>query len=298
MAARRTRRQRLRLTRFLTAEVARGNLTRHLRDVVTVRESVRGRGKGYDMGHDDDAVVLHPVEQTEEAFGVLRAFEDERLETRLHEMGRAVREIAPGCVGLSLSLVESDLTFTLVADSASVSLLDAVQYLDGGPCVKSVETAEVLTGELHCSGEPTDEVLWQMFGQAAAHAGIASTLSLPVVEAGAVVAGVNLYGEDARSFDGRHRQLAAACGARSRDVVTNSDLAFMSRVRAAAAPGRLLQRQELDMAVGIVAVAQDIEPREAVARIADAAIRAGVSDVEFARFLLDAHDTEYARREP
>lgn len=247
------------------------------------------------MGHDDD-VVLRPVPQTEEAFGALRAYADDRLHQQLEAMGRKVRGIAPGCVALSLSLIDSGLTFTLAADSEVSALMDAVQYLDGGPCVTAMGSEETLSTTVEPKEPTTDEALWQLFGQAARHAGIASTLSFPVLEGETVVAGINLYGESLATFDGRHQELAHACGAWWEGAVTNADLGFASRVRAAATPQRLLERHDVDIAAGLVAVAQDVAASEALSRIASAATRAGVTEVEFARFLLDAHAADHGRR--
>jgi len=73
--------------------------------------------------------------------------------------------------------------------------------------------------------------------RAEALAGISSTLSLPILGDGHVVGGVNLYGATSDAFDGHHEDLADACGAWAAGAVTNADLRFNSRVRAAATPG-------------------------------------------------------------
>src|SRR4051812_40126405 len=95
---------------------------------------------------------MAPVPETREAFDWLGTSGDEDLEGSVMAMSRRVREIAPECVALSLSVVDGDLTFTVAADRPGASLLDAVQYLGGGPCLEAVEQREVA----HTSELPVD----------------------------------------------------------------------------------------------------------------------------------------------
>ncbi len=236
---------------------------------------------------------MRPIEATEEAFALLRDFDDDRVERSLLFIAEQVRAIAPGCVALSLSLLDSELTFTLAAEGSLAATLDAVQYLDGGPCVEALHRTEPLATEAG-SAPSLDEERWQMFSRASAHLGVASTLSLPILDEGSVVAGANLYAEAPDTFDGHHAALGQACGAWADDAVTNADLSFQTRVRAAVTPDRLLEQKDVDLASGILAAAYGLRVREAASRLASAAARAGVSDTEFARFLLQAHLTNIA----
>lgn len=240
---------------------------------------------------------LKPVPQTAEAFELLRALGDPQVAGSMVELGRRVREVAPDTRALSLSLTESGLTFTLVADQPEGMLMDAVQYLDGGPCVDTLDDQQVRATDL--ATDALDEARWALFDEAGRRLGIVTSLSLPVLEDDRVVAGVNLYGTARDAFDGRHEELARRCGAWAGGAVTNADLDFDSRLRAAAAPDRILDRRDLDLAAGLVSELQGIEPMEAVRRIRSAASRAGISEAELARFVLDAHahDTDRRRRD-
>ncbi len=234
---------------------------------------------------------LWPTPETREAFDWLGTFGDGEIEHSLMRMSHRVREIAPDCVAISLSVVEGDLTFTVQTDQPRASLLDAVQYLDGGPCLDAIEGQRLQ----HTADLPLDEDRWQMFARAEALAGISSTLSLPILGDHDVVGGVNLYGATSDTFDGRHEELAEACGAWAAGAVTNADLDFRSRVRAAATPGRLSDSGDVFLASGLVANVQGLTVEEAERRITRAANQAGVSDAEFARFLLQAHADDVDR---
>jgi hypothetical protein len=69
--------------------------------------------------------------------------------------------------------------------------------------------------------------------------------------------------------------------------VTNADLSFTSRSRAAAAPMRLREQGFIDGAVGFVAARQGVDTATAATRLRDAAARAGVRVVDVAKFILD-----------
>ena len=205
----------------------------------------------------------------------------------MERMAKRVQEMAPECVAMSLTVSGGELTFTLMIDRPGAALLDAMQYLDGGPCVRAVERDEIIdTSDL-----ALDEGRWQLFARAEAVAGISSTLSLPVVKNGRTVGGVNLYGSTPRAFDGHHNELAEACGGWAEGAVTNADLSFSSRIRAAATPHRLVDKGTFDIASGVVAAHQRIEVAEAATRIQEAARRAGVTHVDFARFIIAAQDS-------
>ena len=66
----------------------------------------------------------------------------------------------PECVALSIAHFDDNLTST-TATSDELRLLDAAQYLDGGPCeVAAVDGDEVDVGDV------LDEDRWQLFALA------------------------------------------------------------------------------------------------------------------------------------
>lgn len=220
---------------------------------------------------------------TEAALDEYLSLTDPDLAEILLAMSDAVTGIAPDCVGLSLSLYQEDLTFTLVASSLEVAELDAMQYLDGGPCVAAVEENSV-----HAETVPDmlDEERWHVFAQASAAAGVASTLSLPVLEDERVVGGVNLYASTVDAFEGRHEALARAIGGSAAGAVTNADLGFESRTRAARAPGQLRDQQQIEVAIGLLAAREHVDVERARQQLLDAAARAGITAIQAARVVV------------
>src|SRR5689334_17522445 len=134
---------------------------------------------------------MEPIEESARTIEAFTRYGDTEIPEMLAETARQARRIVPEIWGMSLTLVEGDLTFTLVSSSAEVAALDGVQYAAGGPCVEAaVEGREVSVEDLD---SPMVEQDWQVFAAASAAAGVRSTLSFPLTVDGAVIGGVNLY---------------------------------------------------------------------------------------------------------
>ncbi len=226
---------------------------------------------------------MEPIHESAETIEeIARTTGDTGMRSRIQHLADRIHEVVPDCIGISLTALEHGVTVTLVASTELVEVLDAVQYLDGGPCEQSVrqhETVDVVLDAL-------DERTWQLFARAAAARGVASTLSLPLVEDDRVVGGVNLYGGSASCFDGEHERLAAIVGADAVAVVTNADLGFSTREAARAAPEVLRTTALIDIAAGMLAAVQRAGPADARDRIRQAAARAGVTDRRVAEIVI------------
>ena len=225
---------------------------------------------------------MEPVPETREVIDRMAKEGDTEVAVVLLRMGRSAQEVVPECVGLSLGLVEEGLTFTLVASSKEAAALDAVQYLDGGPCVQASHQNETVAGELT---DPLDESRWLMWARASAAAGVASSLSLPILRHGRLIGGVNLYASTPDAFDAHHAELAQALDASADGAITNADLSFSSRMEAAESPSRLADQHDVDLALGIIASSQDVDIPTARLRLVQAAARAGITEAQAARAL-------------
>ena len=236
---------------------------------------------------------LEPVPETNRALTGLAGVVDKPLGAELARKAALVEEVVPNLVGLSVATVREGLTFTLAATQEHIALLDAVQYVFGGPCVD----AALHGSTLH--GGDTDEGLlneqrWAEFARAGAARGVMSTLSLPVHDDGRVVGSVNLYAATPNAFRGKEPRVAAIMGAWAPGAVHNADLSFSTREAARVTPQRLEDMSVLDQATGVVMAAHAVDEARARAIIAAAARQAGQDEISVARevirpFLGDHH---------
>lgn len=230
---------------------------------------------------------MQPLPETTAALAALAVATDDGDAALVEQFDRAAtttRRIAPECVGLTLTFVQEGVCFTWVASDLDSAGLDAIQYLEGGPCVHAMEQGRVVTD---CDDDPTSERAWRTFAAASARAGVGSTLSIPLMDAGRVYGGLNLYGSTPSTFDGHHEELAALFGGWAGGAVTNADLSFTTMARARTAPRVLADVSSRNVAVGMIMAAHDVREAEARHLLSDVAARAGVSEGRVADILLE-----------
>jgi GAF domain-containing protein len=227
---------------------------------------------------------MEPIPETVRAIEELGPFaSDDDLLDQLNGMADRVTEIVPDCIGMSVASSDHGVTFTLVAPSERIALLDALQYLDGGPCVDAVEQERVVAVSYP---DLTDESAWRLLNRASTQLGVASSLSLPVVTDGRVTGSINLYGASTSSFLGHHDELAGVLGAWAAGAVADADLAFATRLLAQDAPRLLRTSSTLEDAVDMVAAIAATDRDTAGQRLGLAARRAGIGPAQLAEALL------------
>jgi hypothetical protein len=197
------------------------------------------------------------------------------LEDQLSVIESWAVKTVPECVAMSVTLLEEDLTFTFVRRAA-----------DGVDVVVPVGTSSPPAAGWHA----LDEDGWAALARQQAAAGIASTVSLPVVHRDRVVLGIDLYACTPHAFDDRLEDLARSLGAWRDGAVTNADLAFETRRRAEEAPQRLKERRTVEVAVGLLAARQGLDVDSARAMLHSCAHQAGIEDVQAALVLLAIPD--------
>jgi GAF domain-containing protein len=214
---------------------------------------------------------MEPIPETREALRGLTSTSRSDVEASMRRLADLVVELVPSGVGLSLSVAEGGLTFTMVATDQRAAALDGVQYLDGGPCVDSAAT-----GDLVDMDDALSEQRWHQYALAASATGVRSSLSIPVLRGEDVVGAVNIYAADPHAFDGRADALRALIKASTGPAASNADLSFSTRAQAEAAPGTLRERGLVDMAVGFLAASRGVSITDARQLLDDAAGRAQV----------------------
>lgn len=228
------------------------------------------------------------IRETLEAFDELDPLlDDGSLFEQLSRTAADVKSIAPNLAGMSLASSTHGLTFTLVATDDEIAALDAVQYLDTGPCVEAFEHGQ---GVATTEGGLLDEKRWHDLAVASAAAGVRSTLTFPVKERGDTVGSVNLYGRTEDTFVGKHQALADVLHAWAPGAVTNADLSFSTIEEARRAPERLRDEAIVDTATGILAANRRVSLDDARDQLHGAARRAGVPLTRLARAILDLHN--------
>ena len=186
--------------------------------------------------------------------------------------GWAVRAV-PECVALSVTLLDDDLTFTLVDEETGARRARAAADARGGTPIPEDDPDDA---------HALDEDGWADMARERAFEGIASTVCLPVVEDGRAVLNIDLYASTAHAFTNRLDGLVEALGAWQAGAVTNADLGFDTLRQAEAAPERLREQRLIDVAVGVLAATVGVTTDGALALIREAAQLAGIDEAQAA----------------
>lgn len=198
------------------------------------------------------------------------------LRADLDALAASVVQLVPSCVGVSLTIHDQDLTFTLVA-SGRDSRTCTPAHPPGGSCAPDrVSGAEAL-----------DESLWLSDALATAAPGVRTTVTLPVSSHGHLDGSLQIYAADPDAFVSVTPALQRLAGTSASAPITNSDLAFTSRQRAEQAPAILENGAVVNQAVGRLVAAHAIDARAARSRLYDAAAREGVSVPDVARGVVE-----------
>lgn len=216
---------------------------------------------------------MEPIPEVRAAASRLSALADETMDLMAGLEAVSVLAVAllPSCVGVSITVVVDGDPFTVTATSAEATVLDAMQYVDGGPCVVSA-----VTDRLEPVGDVLDEERWQLYAVAAAAVGVRSSLSMPLRGPdGASFGALNLYAGEPEAFSGKQERIAELFGVHVNDMVRNADLSFMTRDFARELPQRLEDHQRVNEAIGVLSERRGWSPQEARARMEVAAGRAG-----------------------
>jgi GAF domain-containing protein len=228
--------------------------------------------------------MMEAIPEVRQAASRLATVADETLDLvqRLEAVSALALTLLPSCVGVSLTVLVDGDPFTVTATPGDIASLDAIQYLDGGPCVEAAASHQALVVD-----DVLDEPRWQLYSQAAAATGVRSSMSLPIPRVGDTpAAALNLYASDPHAFRGVRAEVAALFGAHVGELVENADLSFMTREFARELPQRLDDHEQLSQAVGVLISLRGWDADQARERIRFAAGRAGISPGEVAKIVL------------
>ncbi len=231
---------------------------------------------------------MEPIPESVEALRRLDPTGDgEDLRSVLAGAVAAAAVVIPGCVGVSVTLYEDGVPFTVTCAPPEVAEVDAAQYLDGGPCVAaSVEGRENYVPDM----ELLDEDMWQEYAAMAGHHGIRSSLSLPIQRDGRISGAVNFYSSEPDAFHSRDETLARLFGSRVDEAVRNADLSFHTLHEARRLPASLDQRATIAQAVGVHMARRGTDIGTARTQLEHAAELAGIPLIQLAEAVLAVAD--------
>jgi len=154
----------------------------------------------------------------------------------------------PGADGAGLTLMEAGHADTIVASSAFVTQVDAIQYGIGeGPCITAAADARTMR-----SGSLGTDPLWPRFGPRVGHLGVHSALSLPLLTADGVLGAMNVYAHAPDAFDDHAAVLGELFAVPAAIAVQNAQVLAQTKRLATQLKTALTNRAVIDQAIGIL----------------------------------------------
>ena len=205
----------------------------------------------------------------------------------LREMLTRVAELVvnaiPAADGAGLTLLERGHGDTIVASSAFVTEVDAIQYgLNEGPCITAAADGRtVRSGSLGTTTE------WLVFGPRVAHLGVHSALSLPLITSRGVVGAMNVYAHAPNAFDEQAAHLGELFAVPAAMSVQNAQILDQARQFAQQLEAELTNRSVIDQAIGILMSRSGSTEEEATDLLDSSARREQVPLGDVARRLVD-----------
>jgi GAF domain-containing protein len=190
-----------------------------------------------------------------------------------------VVEAVPECVGMTIARLSGELTRTVVATWEPLRILDAAQYLAGGPCEFAAwEGAEVDLPDV------LDADRWPLFALASSRVGVKSSLALPLRHGRELLGSVNLFGSTPDTFRGRDRELPVMFGAVVELLLQGAEPFRPGWTSPSDDTG---SEEALEKAVAMVARSDNVAAGEARARLLLAAERAGIGPGALVQLVLE-----------
>lgn len=225
--------------------------------------------------------IMRDIAGLNELFRVQRTLSD-----KLEAVAEMVRDLVPGCDAASISLTVEESTFTGAATSQLAIEADLVQYRTGeGPCLDAAAQEAVIRIDVLAHDED-----YEHFAPGAVEAGVASTLSIPLVWDGHAVGSINLYSRTPEAFSDDVPERISDHTAYAGRLIGESPFYAASAETLARLVEAAQQTALVEIAVGMLIFSGGLGPEAASDRLRELAELDGTSIVEYAQRLVDAHE--------
>jgi len=217
---------------------------------------------------------------------VTRTQRDQRiLPAKLETIAVVVQRTVPRCDGVSIGLVVHGDAGTAAVSSEIAIEADLAQYRAGeGPCLLSATLAHPVRIDVLDHDER-----FVHFAPLALDVGIASVLSIPLIQPGNVVGSLNLYSSDAEAFtDQTTADLETICSYAAQ-LIAGSPLYVYSVELLESLELTVRQRDTIQTAVGVLMEANTCNETTALTLLRRAADDEDRELVDVARLVIAAH---------
>jgi GAF domain-containing protein len=196
------------------------------------------------------------------------AFADSSLQSVLQAVADLIKQVVPGSVEASITLLVADRATTVVHTGQLALDLDESQYGRGyGPCLHAASSGQTVEIE-----DARTEARWSDYMATAVERGSLSSLSLPLGTSENLGAGLNIYARESAAFDEDGRRIGHRFARFAGIAVANMHAYESARERADHLQTALESRAVIDQAKGILIERYKVTADEAFTILAQASM--------------------------
>jgi hypothetical protein len=223
---------------------------------------------------------------------------EESLDDVAERVAQTALAAIPHADVISITVLSWPDSRTAACTDEEALTLDNQQYASGrGPCLEAALRHTPLRAIID-----QEQQRWPEFVEAAQHAGIRASLSVPLLIAGVdseqeLVGSLNIYSRTPTAFDPFDAELMRLYSVAAGQAISNSGRWQKSRETVTQLETALRSRSEIDMAKGALIALHGCEPEEAFDKLKDESQRRNMKLREVARELLTRmKTTAYSQR--
>ena len=206
----------------------------------------------------------------------------------LGDKAAAVVKSVPDCVGVTVSVLDGERTaFTLLASDSRLRMIDAAQYLSGGPALTAASTGEDVDVP-----DVWSQQRWRLFAMAAASTGVQTSLSMVMGDGQRTIGSVNFFASQPETFFDQDAELAEFFTCTVESALIHADLSIPRFTRIQRGPETLPDVDMFRRASAIIAAAYHTSTQHGMRQLRDAARRAGTSQVALAQLVITTDQTK------
>ncbi len=217
-------------------------------------------------GREVDPDVLRRLDEVGQALtdlGELLAREEEIGRVLQRSVNQVIGAV-PGADMASVSVLRGDAAETVASTSERVWAIDSEQYAAGeGPCLEAARTGHLVRVSVAEAQER-----WPAFARSARAAGVKSFLSAPLFIDEKFAGSLNLYGQQADSFDDLDESLLRLYTAAAAAAIANARRYAEARRLAENLRRAIESRAVIDQAIGLLMATRGLDAKEAFRMLA------------------------------
>ena len=208
---------------------------------------------------------------------------DQTLSDTLHRVAELSMSALPQVTHVGITLMVDGRPGTAIFTHPEVPEIDQAQYRTGeGPCLDAFRD-----GLPYIIESTLDAGKWQAFRDSAAHHGVLSSMSLPMIAHAGPIGALNMYSETEAAFGAADCEVGNAFASQAAFVLANAQAYWDARTLSENLAQAMVSRATIEQAKGIIIATSGCTEDEAMKLLVQQSQHQNVKVRDIAREIVD-----------